>query len=264
MLLPVTSIIGATLAPLVMCCLLLGAINAAHASADFPPDCAPLGPYACSNVQATSFRYTWQPNCYGPPSSPTEAAAVADRRAFITDQKTCSYSIAPATPWRTDGSHVTIVGCQVIVFNGQLPRVDAGTGIETYNARTYNTRHNYRVSGGQACAYTTEETPWLIRSLTLYCPPGMGTASHNGKRYCRGSAFAKALGEPQQCSAVGNPIHSSTGNKYQREADYAVAGSPLVFERHYNSITYPAYAWDQFTAIGKLWRHTTTVGSQNR
>lgn len=47
---------------------------------------------------------------------------------------------------------------------------------------------------------------------------------------------------PEQCNInpgtqTGNPHHIGTGNKYQREVDYAGQGAlPLRFERHYNSV----------------------------
>lgn len=244
----------AVLTALLMLCFTLGGIDRADASADFPPDCAPLGPYACSSMQAPPFEYTWQPNCDIGGSNPTEAAAVAQLTGYMTRPDQCSLSIAPSGPWMST-LHFTIWGCAVIVWNGPLPWIDAGTGIELYNGHIYDTRLTY-TNGEPTCAYTSEGRPVLIRSRHQSCPPGMGIADYNGKRYCRGDAVAKALGEPQQCSAVGNPIHFANGNKYQRESDYAGAGGPLIFERHYNNIAYPAYASDQFTAIGKLWRHT--------
>jgi YD repeat-containing protein len=48
-----------------------------------------------------------------------------------------------------------------------------------------------------------------------------------------------------------NPIHGASGNKYQREPDFAGAGSfPLHFERHYNSRDFTP------TALGTGWRHS--------
>ena len=50
----------------------------------------------------------------------------------------------------------------------------------------------------------------------------------------------------------GNPIHTATGNKYQREVDYASplrGGLRLV--RHYNS-----YPLVRAGVLGRQWRHS--------
>jgi len=60
----------------------------------------------------------------------------------------------------------------------------------------------------------------------------------------------------QSCNAKGgpmhgNPINSSTGNKYQEETDYAGVGPfPLILHRHYNSYG------DGTGTIGNRWGHT--------
>lgn len=62
----------------------------------------------------------------------------------------------------------------------------------------------------------------------------------------------KAAGQPPCAAGYCNPVNVSTGNKYQREVDYAGAGSfPLRFERHYNSAPVVTS-----TRIGTRWRHT--------
>ncbi len=43
----------------------------------------------------------------------------------------------------------------------------------------------------------------------------------------------KTQGDP--CNGIGNPCNPSTGNKYQKETDYAGNNSQLSFTRHYNS-----------------------------
>lgn len=66
---------------------------------------------------------------------------------------------------------------------------------------------------------------------------------------------AKSAGVPPCAGAVscGNPINPGTGNKYQREDDFQVPGSPwLSFSRHYNSATQSA----QGTGMGPKWRHS--------
>ena len=53
---------------------------------------------------------------------------------------------------------------------------------------------------------------------------------------------------------VGNPLSLTTGNKRQRETDYAPAGSHLVLQRTYNSTNA-----DHDNGIGQGWHHTYHV-----
>jgi YD repeat-containing protein len=56
---------------------------------------------------------------------------------------------------------------------------------------------------------------------------------------------------PQRDPNCTNPVNGATGNKYQPEVDYpAVAGNPLVFERHYNA------TFTHARALGRNWLHT--------
>lgn len=68
-------------------------------------------------------------------------------------------------------------------------------------------------------------------------------------------ATGKNVG-PAKCSGTvscGNPINPGTGNKYQREVDFTVPGSPwLDFARHYNSSGVAAIG----ASLGPKWRHS--------
>ena len=67
-----------------------------------------------------------------------------------------------------------------------------------------------------------------------------------GGGYCNSKPFycvhypgwePKNLGEPSCGISAGNPISVATGNKYQRDVDYAGVGVfPLSVIRHYNSL----------------------------
>ncbi|MDY6945409.1 MAG: RHS repeat-associated core domain-containing protein [Pseudomonadota bacterium] len=61
----------------------------------------------------------------------------------------------------------------------------------------------------------------------------------------------------QQCSAAGNPIDLTTGNKYQRESDYRSADGLLEFTRHFNSLLQqPSVSSPHVSVLGPNWRST--------
>lgn len=85
-----------------------------------------------------------------------------------------------------------------------------------------------------------------------------GCTPTTGKPSCYtayGQVTSKNVG-PAKCSGstgCGNPINPGTGNKYQREVDFTVPGSPwLNFVRHYNSSNVAAPG----ASLGPKWRHS--------
>lgn len=94
----------------------------------------------------------------------------------------------------------------------------------------------------------------LARSRTLGCPAGSTKSLVGYFAYaCERDAVdpLKGLGA-RGCPMAGNPVAIASGNKYQRELDYAGAGAlALRFERHYNS-----HAGTLPGTLGRQWRHT--------
>ncbi len=72
---------------------------------------------------------------------------------------------------------------------------------------------------------------------------------------CNSSGAASDVGSAaprlMPSTSVGNPLDLITGNKFQREVDYAIPGHELVFNRHYNSLNA-----DWNIGIGQGWHHT--------
>ena len=95
----------------------------------------------------------------------------------------------------------------------------------------------------------------LFSKVHPYCAPFSvlvgGGHCNSEPWYCAPypSFDPKNLGEPSCGINAGNPINVATGNKYQRDVDYAGVGAfPLSVVRHYNSLGASR------GAFGKSWR----------
>jgi YD repeat-containing protein len=95
---------------------------------------------------------------------------------------------------------------------------------------------------------------WASAAAT--CPAGwlVGAMDRNGSRGMPGVCYLplqqKSIGQPESCAkepTCGNPISIGSGNKYQREVDYA--NGALTVDRHYNSMGSAAEI-----NIGNKWR----------
>ncbi len=81
------------------------------------------------------------------------------------------------------------------------------------------------------------------------------SASSTDERCYALRSTPKEAGEPDRPCQVscGNPINPATGNKFQKEVDFEVPGSPLLsFVRYYNSTTAAAGG----SVLGTRWRHS--------
>ncbi len=87
------------------------------------------------------------------------------------------------------------------------------------------------------------------------CPQGGDTGCGAAK-----STPASTSRVNRPASGVGNPINVITGNKYQREIDYAAVGgvASLLFNRHYNSLNTTIDI-----GLGVGWRHSFDLRLKN-
>ena len=98
----------------------------------------------------------------------------------------------------------------------------------------------------------------ITRNRTVVCPAGYsGNWSGVSSSYCyrlpNGRDPAKVQGG--QCPKIGNPVHPSTGNKFQADDDYVGTGAmPLRFTRSYNSRMLANIAFQ--SRLGLSWRTT--------
>ena len=90
-----------------------------------------------------------------------------------------------------------------------------------------------------------------VDAATNSCKPKPGCSSGEQLAYCSNASAPrekKQLGA--QCPVLEkNPVNSATGNKFQREQDYAAASGGLTFIRSYNSRS------TQSSGLGVSWRH---------
>jgi RHS repeat-associated protein len=121
----------------------------------------------------------------------------------------------------------------VSVACGGLPYSAPWTGDgghEVLNWLVFKVTHQMTESGCQP--RDPFDSGAVRRERGLICPQGYVREGSTCVR--NGIDPPKNFGAP--CPACGNPISPGTGNKFQRETDYAGTGEfPLVFERYYNS-----------------------------
>ncbi|WP_458237386.1 RHS repeat domain-containing protein [Pseudomonas sp. P5_A2_2] len=134
----------------------------------------------------------------------------------------------------------------------------------------YTLKQTQRYNG--AVSTSTQQFYWLfgysdqvIRETWGICPESLGHGVSGGNWYTFGgfdqyvAPFCtlprwpppKTSGPPKCSNGVGNPIDTSTGNKYQESVDYAGPGPrSLSFVRTYNSQT-----WASSADLGWYWGH---------
>ena len=160
---------------------------------------------------------------------------------------------APPQPWRTADE-----ACSLGQALPELARLRAANPSRQY-ALVWAFANEY-TAGESQCRFVIEERRPVITTDLFYdvlhirtgAPDACALAGYLDPETGQCGAPKGAFGPNCPAGANGtNPLHGASGNKYQREADFAGAGSfPLHVERHYNSRDFTP------TALGSGWRHT--------
>ena len=166
----------------------------------------------------------------------SEAAAMNRFRDDFTDE--CTVSISPHS-WLPPGQ---LSDPYAVACNGGGHTFMPGDeyGEEKTNLKLAD------VNGGSTsnnCANpVTIKWGAVYRDRSFYCPEGY---SHHSQNLCSRliTQFDPPKNYGDDCKKEGkcktpNPINVAAGNKYLKEVDYAVPGSPLKVVRYYNSLAF--------------------------
>lgn len=176
--------------------------------------------------------------------------ALAQNKSIRADW---GYSMFPSSVFRYTGFATcqAAVDAMVAAFEAQNPgAIRCGAAVcpgpsEYQGKYTMHWRSEFGPCNGMAMATPQCNSTNFNGQTPIHDPV-------TNEQYCEQFAYNRAVNNGDCPTCVANPINPATGNKFQREQDYAGSGPfPLKFVRFYNSFA----GGDSNAGLGPSWTH---------